>query len=62
MKRGCVYRVSTTQTWAEHSNRIVQRSQSERGHSAQMRSDIENLINTCAQEVICNMTLTVDHI
>ncbi|XP_050301748.1 tektin-3-like [Anthonomus grandis grandis] len=43
--------VSTTQTWAEHSNRIVQKSQSERGHSAQMRSDIDNLINTCSQEV-----------
>ncbi|XP_019761912.1 tektin-3 isoform X1 [Dendroctonus ponderosae] len=43
--------VSTTHTWAEHSNRIVQKSQSERGHSSQMRSDIDNLINTCAQEV-----------
>lgn len=38
-------------TWAENSNRNVQRSQSERGKSAQMRSDAENLINTCAQEI-----------
>ncbi|XP_066250669.1 tektin-3-like [Euwallacea similis] len=43
--------VSTIQTWAEHSNRIVQKSQSERGHSAQMRSDVDNLINTCSQEI-----------
>ncbi|XP_023014819.1 tektin-3 [Leptinotarsa decemlineata] len=43
--------VSTTVTWATNSNRIVQRSQSERGKSAQMRSDIENLMNTCSQEV-----------
>ncbi|CAG9821830.1 unnamed protein product [Phaedon cochleariae] len=43
--------VSTTVTWAENSNRIVQRSQAERGKSAQMRSDIDNLINTCAQEI-----------
>ncbi|XP_056642530.1 tektin-3-like [Diorhabda sublineata] len=42
---------SNTVTWAENSNRIVQRSQSERGKSAQMRSDIDNLINSCAQEV-----------
>ncbi|CAH0546023.1 unnamed protein product [Brassicogethes aeneus] len=37
--------VSNTTTWAENSNRIVQRSQSERGKSSQMRSDIENLVN-----------------
>lgn len=45
------FSVSTTVTWAENSNRIVQKSQAERGKSSQMRSDIENLINTCAQEV-----------
>lgn len=39
------------QTWAENSNRIVQRSQSERGKSAQLRSDIENLINTVATQI-----------
>lgn len=43
--------MSTTTTWAENSNRRVQRSQSERGKSAQMRSDIENLINTVAAEM-----------
>lgn len=44
-------RISTTVTWAENSNRIVQRSQTERGKSSQMRSDIDNLINICSQEV-----------
>ncbi|KAL1518172.1 hypothetical protein ABEB36_001834 [Hypothenemus hampei] len=43
--------VSTTESWAEHSNRLVQRSQTERGRSAQMRSDIDCMINTCAQEL-----------
>lgn len=43
--------VSTTTTWAENSNRIVQRSQAERGKTAQMRSDIENLINAVSTEV-----------
>lgn len=43
--------VSTTQTWSENSNRIVQRSQGERGRSAQMRSDIENLINMLSSEI-----------
>lgn len=48
----CVFfRISTTVTWAENSNRIVQRSQTERGKSSQMRSDIDNLINICSQEV-----------
>lgn len=44
-------RLSTTTTWAEHSNRIVQRSQGEIGKSMQMRSDIENLINACASDI-----------
>ncbi|XP_060535106.1 tektin-3-like isoform X2 [Cylas formicarius] len=43
--------VSTVTTWAEHSSRNVQRSQAERGKSAQMRSDVDNLINSCAQDV-----------
>lgn len=44
-------RVSTTTTWAENSNRIVQRSQAERGKSTQMRSDIENMINAVSTEI-----------
>ncbi|XP_031346134.1 tektin-3-like isoform X1 [Photinus pyralis] len=43
--------VSTTTSWAENSNRIVQRSQAERGKSAQLRSDIESLINAVSAEV-----------
>lgn len=46
-----IFRISTAVTWAENSNRIVQRSQTERGKSSQMRSDIDNLINICSQEV-----------
>ncbi|KAJ8974176.1 hypothetical protein NQ317_004853 [Molorchus minor] len=43
--------ITNTTTWAENSNRMVQRSQSERVKSMQMRSDIDNLVNTCAQEL-----------
>lgn len=43
--------VSTTLTWAENSNRMVQRSQEERRKSSQMRSDVENLINSVAIEI-----------
>ncbi|KAJ3664027.1 hypothetical protein Zmor_008233 [Zophobas morio] len=43
--------VSTISSWAENSNRIVQRSQAERSRSTQLRSDTENLINTVASEV-----------
>lgn len=43
--------MSDTRTWAENSNRIVQRSQSERAKAAQMRSDIENVINTVATQI-----------
>ncbi|KAF5299852.1 hypothetical protein FQA39_LY11389 [Lamprigera yunnana] len=43
--------VSTTTTWAENSNRIIQRSQSQRERSAQMRSDTENLVNAVSSEV-----------
>lgn len=43
--------MSTTTTWAENSNRIVQRSQGERGKSAQMRSDVDNLINVVSSQI-----------
>ncbi|CAH1099920.1 unnamed protein product [Psylliodes chrysocephalus] len=42
---------SNTVTWAENSNRIVNRSQSERAKSAQMRSDSSTLINSSSQEI-----------
>ena len=45
------YRVSTQASWAENSNRIVQRSQSERGKCGQLVADTENLINVVAIEV-----------
>lgn len=43
--------MSNTTTWAENSNRIVQRSQDQRGKASQMRSDIENLVNAVSSEV-----------
>lgn len=45
------FSVSTTTTWAENSNRIVNRSQAERGKTAQMRSDVDNLINMVSSQV-----------
>lgn len=45
------HRVCIPENWAENSNRIVQRSQIERGKSAQLRSDAEHLINAVAQEI-----------
>ncbi|KAK9732128.1 hypothetical protein QE152_g13059 [Popillia japonica] len=43
--------LSTTTTWAENSNRIVNRSQAERGKTAQMRSDVDNLINMVSSQI-----------
>lgn len=43
--------VSVPETWSDHSNRINQRSQSERARSAQLRTDADNLINACANEI-----------
>lgn len=43
--------ITNTTSWAENSNGIVQRSQDIRAASTQMRSDIENLINTTASEI-----------
>lgn len=39
------------ETWAEAANRIVQKSQTERTKSCQLRSDSEALINHVAQEM-----------
>ncbi|XP_049779624.1 tektin-3-like [Schistocerca cancellata] len=43
--------VTVPETWAENSNRIIQRSQNERFKSSQSRSDSDNLINACANEI-----------
>lgn len=43
--------VCVPETWAENSNRIIQRSQGERAKSAQLRTDADNLINECANNI-----------
>nr|CAH7757318.1 unnamed protein product [Callosobruchus chinensis] len=37
--------------WADHSNKIIQKSHGERGKSTQLRLESENTIAACAQEV-----------
>ena len=46
-----VFSVSVPESWAENSNRIIQRSQNERSKSAQLRSDSDSLINQCANDI-----------
>ncbi|KAL8565500.1 hypothetical protein ACOMHN_049476 [Nucella lapillus] len=43
--------VSVPETWARFSNNNVQRSQSERAASKQMRNEIESVLNACANEM-----------
>ncbi|XP_063228065.1 tektin-3-like isoform X2 [Bacillus rossius redtenbacheri] len=43
--------MSVPESWAENTNRVIQRSQNERAKSAQLRSDADNLINSCANEI-----------
>ncbi|XP_076455488.1 tektin-3-like isoform X2 [Babylonia areolata] len=43
--------VSVPETWARFSNDNVQRSQSERAASKQMRNEIESVLNACANEM-----------
>lgn len=43
--------VSEQETWADMVNRIVQRSQTERNKSCQLRTTAESLINKVAQEM-----------
>ncbi|CAH0388564.1 unnamed protein product [Bemisia tabaci] len=43
--------VSVPESWAEHSNRIIQRSQNQRMKSMQLRTDSDNCINDCANEI-----------
>lgn len=42
--------VSSPETWMENSNRNIQRSQSERAKSAQIRTDVDNVINSHAND------------
>ncbi|KAJ9582278.1 hypothetical protein L9F63_003407, partial [Diploptera punctata] len=43
--------VCTPESWSENSNRIIQRAQNERTKSTQLRSDADNLINQCANDI-----------
>lgn len=45
------FRITIPDTWAENSNRTIQRSQGERAKSAQLRTDADNLINECANNI-----------
>ncbi|XP_064597816.1 tektin-3-like [Liolophura sinensis] len=58
--RGIAYRngvnhidntVSVPETWANFSNNNIQRSQSERAASKQMRNEIESVLNQCSNEM-----------
>ncbi|KAK6632537.1 hypothetical protein RUM43_013305 [Polyplax serrata] len=42
--------ITTPETWIEYSNRNIQRSQSERAKSAQIRTDTDNVINSHAND------------
>ncbi|KAK9502781.1 hypothetical protein O3M35_011487 [Rhynocoris fuscipes] len=43
--------ISTPESWAENSNRTTMRAQGERSRSTQLRTDAENMINTCANSI-----------
>ncbi|XP_076458370.1 tektin-3-like [Babylonia areolata] len=43
--------VSVPETWAKFSNDNVERSQSERAASKQMRNEIETVLNACSNEI-----------
>ena len=43
--------VSVPETWAHFSNNNIQRSQSERAASKNMRNEIESCLNACANEM-----------
>jgi tektin-3 len=43
--------VNVPESWAENSNRIIQRSQNERSKSAQLRTDADNLISQSANDI-----------
>lgn len=44
-------RLSVPETWAKFSNNNIQRSQSERAASKNMRNEIESVINQCNNEM-----------
>lgn len=46
-----VFSVNVPESWAENSNRIIQRSQNERSKSAQLRTDSDNLISQSANDI-----------
>lgn len=46
-----VFSVNVPESWAENSNRIIQRSQNERSKSAQLRNDSDNLISQSANDI-----------
>jgi hypothetical protein len=46
-----VFSVSVPESWAETSNRLIQRSQNGRSKSAQLRTDSDSLINQCANDI-----------
>ena len=43
--------ISIPETWAEHSNRNIQESQSSRSNSQRLRSDVDNLVTQCANDM-----------
>merc|ERR1711976_1009366 len=43
--------VSIPETWAEHSNRNIQESQSARANSQRLRADVDNLQTQCANDM-----------
>lgn len=43
--------LSVPETWAQFSNNNIQRSQSERAASKNMRNEIESVLNSCANEM-----------
>lgn len=43
--------MSVPETWAQFSNNNIQRSQSERAASKNMRHEIESVLNSCANEM-----------
>uniref|UniRef100_A0A1B6C9Y6 Tektin n=1 Tax=Clastoptera arizonana TaxID=38151 RepID=A0A1B6C9Y6_9HEMI len=43
--------ITVPESWAENSNHIIQRSQGERSKSTQLRTDADNLINECANNI-----------
>ena len=46
-----LYSVSVPESWAQYSNNNIQRSQSERAASKNMRNEIESVLNSCANEM-----------